>query len=211
MIKLSIVVPNYNKCKYIKQMLDSLEPQLTDEVEVIYIDDGSTDNSVKIIESHKICNNTNFHLYKWTTNRWVSTARNAGIASAKGKYVTFIDSDDYVLPNYIQTLLSYVDDNQYDLYGFDYIDDPIHKGDAEIERGLCAYIWTGLYRLDYLNKYNIRFDNQFKEQGYGEDVDFYEKFLATNPKCKYTNDKIYAYHLGVENSLSNEDKEEWKR
>ena len=114
-----------------------------------------------------------------------------------------MDSDDYVLDNYINTLLGYIEDGQYDLYGFDYIDD---TGDDEyVERAGCAYVWSGLYRLSYLN--NIRFDNLFSLYGFGEDAFFYDSFKATLPKCKYTKDKIYVYRWDTEGGISNEKNE----
>lgn len=211
-MKLSIIIPNYNKEKYLKQLLDSLYDNINNtkfknQIEIIFIDDCSTDNSKKIVLTHKLVNFKNFNYHIFSENCWVAAARNKGIEEAKGDYITFIDSDDYVLPNYIETLISYIDDGECDFYGFDYIDEPVHKCDVKIERVTCAYIWTGLYNREYLNKHKIRFDDNFKYRGYGEDLDFYEKFLATHPKCKYTNDKIYVYHLGVDYSLSSNKKE----
>ena len=94
-MKVSIIVPVYNTELYLRECLDSLLNQTIKNYEVIVIDDGSTDNSLKIIKEYhekypKIIK------YKSIKNGGVSNARNVGISMAKGEYVGFVDSDDYI-------------------------------------------------------------------------------------------------------------------
>lgn len=105
MIKLSIIIPAYNAEPYIYELFDCLNPQITDEVEVMVVDDGS-----KIPVEAK---------YPWIKlhrkeNGGVSTARNYGIEHTSGEYIAFIDADDLVADNYISSLLSKINNEHFD-------------------------------------------------------------------------------------------------
>lgn len=117
-MKLSVIIPVYNSEKYIKRCLDSLEQQtISNELEVIIINDGSTDKSGKIIEKYK--NRFKSFKYEVIENNGVSNARNVGMSLASSEYITFLDSDDYVSPNFYESLLK--DANKYDLIVAGYI------------------------------------------------------------------------------------------
>lgn len=107
MIRLSIIIPCYNAEPYIYELLDTLTPQITDEVEVILIDDGST----KPIE----CDIEGVTVYR-QKNGGVSKARNKGIDVAKGEIISFIDADDLISPNYVSYIIGRADEE------WDYID-----------------------------------------------------------------------------------------
>ena len=105
MIKLSIIIPYYNCKEYTDELLSCLDKQITDEVEVILIDDGS-----KIPYSTK---------YEWIKiirqeNGGASVARNTGLDSASGEYIAFIDADDMVAENYISAILGKIAEEQFD-------------------------------------------------------------------------------------------------
>jgi glycosyltransferase involved in cell wall biosynthesis len=93
--RISIIVPVYNTEKYLKKCLDSLVNQSLKDIEIIIINDGSTDNSQNIIDEYK---NKYPKLIKSyiKENGGLSDARNFGLAKAKGEYIGFVDSDDYV-------------------------------------------------------------------------------------------------------------------
>ena len=92
-IKVSIVVPIYNTKEYLKNCIDSLLDQSLDCMEIILVDDGSTDGSSQLIDQYQNISNIKiFH----RTNSGVSAARNYGISQAEGQYIGFVDSDDYV-------------------------------------------------------------------------------------------------------------------
>ena len=92
MIDISVIIPVYNAGPLIKRCLDSVLAQKGDYTyEVLLIDDGSTDDSVDIIKSY---NNTKFKIFQ-QKNAGPATARNKGIKEAQGKYITFLDADDY--------------------------------------------------------------------------------------------------------------------
>lgn len=99
----SIVVPVYNVEKYLKECVESILLQSYTNFELILVDDGSTDNSGKICDSYR--NNTKVKVIH-KQNAGLGLARNTGIEEAKGKYVTFIDSDDYWFPNALEELMT---------------------------------------------------------------------------------------------------------
>ena len=106
MIKLSIVIPAYNAEPYIYELLDRLEPQITDEVQVIVIDDCSK----KPLNINKPW----VEFYKNDKNRGVSYTRNRGIELSKGLCIHFIDADDMVASNYVQYIINLIDTKEFD-------------------------------------------------------------------------------------------------
>ena len=117
MKKISVIVPIYNVEKYLKRCLDSLVTQTYKEIEIILVNDGSTDGSTDIIEEYEgdhrivVINKENGGL---------SSARNAGMQVLSGDYVMFIDGDDYIDIDGIERLVKHVDDNT-ELILFPYI------------------------------------------------------------------------------------------
>lgn len=108
-IDISIIIPVYNAGKLIKRCLDSIYDQHGDyNYEVIVIDDGSTDNSVSIIKTHPVYNRIKLISQ---VNQGPSVARNKGIMQAKGKYLAFIDADDYWFPDFINKTISFLEKN----------------------------------------------------------------------------------------------------
>ena len=107
MIRLSIIIPCYNAEPYIYELLDTLTPQITEEVEILIIDDGSTNPVECDIEGVKV--------YR-QENGGVSKARNKGIDVAKGEIISFIDADDLVSPNYVSYIIGRADEE------WDYMD-----------------------------------------------------------------------------------------
>lgn len=101
-IAVSVIVPVYNTEKYLKDCLDSLERQTLKNIEVIIVNDGSTDGSLSIAEDY-LDRNDNFLLIN-RPNGGLSAARNTGMRHAKGEYVYFLDSDDYLLDNALELL-----------------------------------------------------------------------------------------------------------
>lgn len=107
-MKLSIIIPVYNVEKHISRCLESLFNQdlNEDEYEVLIIDDGSKDNSINLVEQHYLPSHKNIFVHR-RENQGVGAARNKGLDLAKGKYIYFIDPDDYLADNVLKTLLDY--------------------------------------------------------------------------------------------------------
>lgn len=106
MCKLSIIVPVYNTSKHLKKCIDSLLVQKIDDVEILVINDGSTDNSDAILEEY--AKQEKITYYK-KENTGVADTRNFGISKANGKYILFVDSDDYIKEDVIKELEEYID------------------------------------------------------------------------------------------------------
>lgn len=108
---ISIIIPIYNSEKYLGMMVESVLQQTYTDFELILVDDGSTDDSVAMVESFARQDSRVRVIHK--LNGGVSSARNAGIEVATGEYVVFWDNDDYVYPDYLGVLMSQIGD--YDL------------------------------------------------------------------------------------------------
>ena len=100
----SIIVPIFNVENYLEFCLDSISKQLYDNLEVLLINDGSTDNSVKIAK-HYVKNDSRFILYN-KENGGSSSARNFGLDRINGEFICFIDSDDYISENFISDFIT---------------------------------------------------------------------------------------------------------
>ena len=108
MINLSIIVPVYNTSQYLKKCLNSILVQAKEQIEIIVINDGSNDNSEEIIQKYKN-ENPNLIKYYKKENTGIADTRNFGISKAIGKYILFVDSDDYIKENLIEELEKYID------------------------------------------------------------------------------------------------------
>lgn len=112
-MKLSVIIPVYNVAKYIEQCLMSVLNQTIDDMEVLLVDDCGTDNSIEIIENiiKNYTGDISINILHHKKNRGLSAARNTGIEAAKGEYISFVDSDDYISPNMMEQLLNELEGN----------------------------------------------------------------------------------------------------
>ena len=99
----SVIVPTYNNEKYLANCLNSLLAQTFQDFEIIDIDDGSTDQTTKLLETYK----ANPHIRVHTQpNSGISAARNQGLKLSRGQFISFVDSDDCVNPNFLEKLIA---------------------------------------------------------------------------------------------------------
>ena len=110
---ISIIVPIYNRGKWLPNCLDSISSQTFKDWECILVNDGSTDNSLEIAQEYA-ANDARFIVFS-QENQGVSAARNLGLDHAKGKWVTFVDSDDEIAPDYLEILHKLGEENNADL------------------------------------------------------------------------------------------------
>lgn len=115
-IKISVIIPVYNVEKYLVECLDSVINQTFTDIEIICVNDGSTDNSLVILENY--ANKDSRIKIISQENKGVSCARNTGIAFSNGKYIYFIDSDDYLELDALNKLYNLAEDNSLDLIMF---------------------------------------------------------------------------------------------
>lgn len=220
---ISIIVPIYNVDKYLNQCLESIKKQTYRNLEIILVDDGSTDNSSKICL--KFVKDDNRFLYFHKENGGLSSARNYGFNCAGGDYICFIDSDDFISENYISDLYSEFVQTGIDIVICDYLifDEKKnrfygHKNKALIttkiydsknknelledlfrNKSYFMPVWKNMYRTSFLKQYKLSFVSE--REVYTEDQVFNlaAYYSANKIVCI---DKPLFYHRIVSGSLS---------
>ena len=208
--QISIIVPVYNVAPYLRRCLDSLVSQVFLSQEIILIDDGSTDGSSDILKEN--AEKYSFiHLFLHE-NRGAADARNTGIEEAKGKYIGFVDSDDWIEPDMFSKLIFAAEQDNADIvqcsFFHEYAKQNItvpHDNSAQIKilsqtHGLLkgaeelllddGTVWNRIFLREMLIKNNIRFD---KRMSFGEDVFFYWTALCSAQKIKAIPNRLYHY------------------
>lgn len=172
-IKISVVVPVYNVEKYIGQCLDSLVTQTLKEIEIICINDGSKDYSLKILREYEAKDSRIRVIDK--QNEGISAARNQGISLANGEYISFIDSDDWVDKNYLAELYSAAKKYNSDIacssiirvtgnrkrnkliYTKEEFSRDSDKKNELTNAPIYSYVWNKIYKRDKLVASNVKF------------------------------------------------------
>lgn len=184
-IKLSIVIPYYKCYEYTKKLLNILIPQLTDETEVVLIDDGC--NETKLDEYKDKINIT--HLKE---NKGGGYACNKGIELSKGRYVGFIDADDYVSNDYIESLIWAINDNPTDVIYLDWQD--TFTG-AIIKRPDNYAPWKAIYKKEIMPRF-------CESHKYHFDVAFYDELKRKGFNRSYVDKLLYFYNSVRPGNLS---------
>nr|WP_239534446.1 CDP-glycerol glycerophosphotransferase family protein [Priestia taiwanensis] len=215
----SVIVPIYNAEKYVVECLDSLVEQSLENIEVLLINDGSTDNSQTIAEEY-VTNHP--HLFQLINkeNGGVASARNRGLTVATGEYVAFLDPDDYVLPNTYRVMYLKSRNTQSDTFignircfnttrtwGIPYMAKLFDKELPEVrhiktnpELGLSASSCNKLFKRNFLERHHIQFD---EEISVGEDLLFTQQCLyLSNHTCVANINSLNYRVIQSEASLS---------
>ena len=214
--KVSIIIPVYNVEQYLRQCLDSVCNQTFKDIEIIVVNDCSPDNSLQIIKEYQQKDNR-IVLLDLKENIGLGFARNEGMKVAKGKYITFVDSDDWVTKDYVEVLYNTIEKYNYDVispdfYEYDNITQKISKSKhpkdfynisistIDIKQKLLCkehiHYVRKIYRLKFLKDNNIIFKlNKL------EDTPFtWECILKTN-KFMFIDNKIYYYRTNRKGSV----------
>ena len=152
----SVIVPVYNAKKWIGRCLNSIKNQTYSDIEVIVVDDGSVDGGRTIAE-RIACDDKRFRVYP-NSNHGVGYTRNFGISKAKGEYLAFVDSDDYIAQDYIETLLHhFTDETDLVICGYNEVAADENNKDKIIkEHVLNAGVYKYLTGDIYNDFYNVR-------------------------------------------------------
>ena len=210
MVDISIIVPIYNASKYLKKCLDSLVNQTKKELEFILINDGSTDDSESIIKSYS---DDRIKYFK-RSNHGIGKTRNFGINNASGKYIMFLDSDDYLEENACEVLYKKIEKEKLDVVVCDfYRVDSNSKEEEKIisfkntklknNPNLLLNInlapWNKIYRSDLLKDNNINFIEDLKY----EDAPFVALALLKSKKIGKVDKPLinYTIHDSSETTL----------
>lgn len=190
MIKVSIIIPVYNTSKYLPRCLDSVISQSLKDIEIICINDGSTDDSLNILKKYHDVDNRIIILN--LQNGGVARARNAGIKKAIGEFIGFVDSDDYVDNNYFENL--YNQANDYDMIR------GIRVVNNKHAKNPYGCLVPSIIRRQFLLKNNLFFPNK----KVGEDSTLKRWILNHTNKVLETKDvNVYYHYEKRAGSLSN--------
>ena len=210
--KITVIVPVYNVENYLQKCLDSLLSQTYKNLEIIVVNDGSTDNSGNICQEY--AQKDNRIIYIETENSGQSAARNFGLDRMTGSYVTFVDSDDWVEQDYAEVLYKKLMEYQADIavanyysynesegmYYFHIFGDSYYEKvydnvsifenlyeSSEMKSFALISVWGTLYRADLFS--DLRFD----KGKLGEDGYLNQKIYLLAKKTVYLNKGLYAY------------------
>ncbi len=167
MKKVSIIIPVYNGEKFIKRLLSNVYSQTYGDIELIVVNDGSKDSSYKLLEecSYKAPSNVVTRIID-KPNGGISDSRNRGLGVAEGEYIVFIDQDDRIKTNYISTLVSEIEKEDYDILisGYSLVDNDSKVIDRWVLNPKKEYSkyriiapWARIFRKDIIDKNHIRF------------------------------------------------------
>lgn len=219
----SVIVPIYNNERDLKRCVDSIVNQTYKKIEIILIDDGSTDNSASICDEYMKIDNRIKVIHK--KNGGVSQSRNFGLKESTGKKIIFVDSDDYIANNYIERLMTYekldlvisgyftVSDKgkkQYMVKNSKYMDkkDILKDLTRKNEINFYSVPYLKLFDKNIIDKNNIRFNEQIE---YGEDTCFVYEYISKIENLQFINEALYFNNISREESLSRKKRDDvWK-
>lgn len=212
MAKVSLIVPIYNSSKYLNKCIDSLINQSFKDIEIILINDGSTDESEKIIKKF----NDKRIKYISKKNEGIGKTRNRGIKEATGEYIAFVDSDDYLNEHFCEYMYKKASTDSCDLvicnffedrgnlYGIKFTDfeDTSLKENPKLINNINLGPCNKLYSLKLLKNNNIYFEENLKY----EDAPFVVKALKYANKIGKINDYLTYYVIHENSETTTRDK-----
>lgn len=199
----SVIVPIYNVERYLNCCLDSILTQTYTDFELLLVDDGSNDKSGEICDAYANQDQRIRVFHK--NNEGVSSARNLGVQQAKGEWITFVDSDDWLEHRYLE---SFLQDSDLCVQGFYSGDVRISYDKAFVEKNVGVFYlkhsyvsgpYCKLFKRDIIQKNHLSFD---LELAYGEDILFLMQYALYCHNMRVVEYVGYHYRKSVENSLS---------
>ena len=217
-VAVSVIVPVYNTARYLNQCVDSIINQTLKDIEIIFVDDGSTDNSVEILRQYQAKDNRIQIIQQ--QNQYAGVARNRGMQEAKGKYLSFLDSDDFFDLNMLKDCYLCAEKNQADIviFGYKQYDDKLQaiighnieqgryfpKGvfaaddlGENLYQAVNPAPWNKLFRREFVEAHHLRFEPIKKSN------DMYFTFVAL-PQAErmvYLDKKYVTYRSGNPESI----------
>ena len=228
-VKVSVIVPVYNVEKYLDRCLDSIINQTLNEIEIILVDDGSTDSSGEKCDEYKKKDLRIKVIHK--KNKGLGYARNSGLKVATGKYIAFVDSDDYIDKRMFESLYRYAEDNKCEMalcYGNKRVNEKgeecdsqgiksarVYEGkeikekllldiigskpDDKVDAIIGVSVWKGIYLRQIFEKNNIKFCSE--RVFISEDAIFQLDFIPHINRAIVIPESYYYYYMNL-SSLS---------
>lgn len=203
----SVIMPVYNGERYLRECLDSVVNQTLKNIEIICVDDGSTDGSLSILREYAsqdpritILAQENLH---------AGVARNAGLTVARGEYLSFLDCDDKIKPSAYETLVKCIEENKDDLVlcGWNFIaNNPADQSGCSsnylnfsgkvnltdnVKKNMNFEIWNKLFKRYLVDSNDIKFSSAH----FGEDVVFTFQYLMYCKSIFFLNEQLYLYRI----------------
>ena len=222
MPKVSVIIPVYNAQRYLKECLDSVINQTLKDIEIICVDDGSTDNSLAILREYAAKDNRIMVLTQ--SNQYAGVARNNGLAKAAGEYVYFLDADDWMELSALEQMVALIEEKKVPLIKFRawlYDDEKkviVQGGYTDYRSVISCYLdnyvclnekdvynllklpdspWTGFYNRSFLQENHIYFDPFIC----ANDTGFWFRCIAHVDRVWFSSKRFLYHRRGVGQSL----------
>ncbi len=214
---LSVIIPVYNAETFLGECLASVCSQSFANIEIICVDDGSTDKSMSILQEWQSKDKRILIIQQ--TNNGPSAARNRGIKMAKGEYITFVDADDIVCKDIYTKSFLQIKDNNLDIYFFAFKSFPdgsikithfpsdvvmgyheLFESNEHIQsyNSLC-FNWRFIYKYSIIKNNHLRFDEQIR---YGEDMIFNIDAICKSQRIMVSDEPLYLYRKNPSGAMS---------
>lgn len=208
----SVVIPAYNVSNYIEKCVESVRNQTYKNLEIILIDDGSTDSTPMILD--KISKQDDRILVIHNSNRGVSATRNCGISKARGDYITFVDGDDFLAEDFVEYFTSIMDETAADFcvsencitkqgdasgdYSYKSIDADKMVG-LLLSPRIVVGCWNKMFKTSFIKNNNLFF---VEKLSYGEGLNYICRCAQLSQKSVLTQYKGYYYRRNNESSAT---------
>lgn len=220
-VDISVIVPAYNCQDTIKNCLDSILNQtIANRIEIVVINDGSTDGTAQILSEY-----SDKYPYSISVitqaNSGAAKARNKGILSAAGKYIGFVDADDYIEPDMYELMLSKMSDNtdlvmcgRYNTYTDKTIikRNPLEFDGTSVDNNpkllsrISTFVWDKLFRHNVIIENNVFFPEEFQ---YAEDYYFLQSYILNSRSVCVIEKPLYHYMLNSPESATGKCSTKW--
>lgn len=207
--KVSIIIPVYNAQKYLGKLIECLSSQTLKEIEYIFVNDCSTDNSLNMICDFEKRNKDRVIIINLNENQGPGGSRNIGLNYARGEYIAFADSDDYMQSDMYEELYNKAKEGNYDLVECGYYNERKNKnmmlwdksmdGNVTFDNRvkmilLCGFLWSKLFKRDIIFNSNIDFITKIQL----EDVDFLSRIYLRVNKVGVLEKYLYHYRNDID-------------
>ena len=199
---ISILITNYNKEKYITYILGVLLNHNTSDIEIILIDDASTDSSLKTINDFlaemEEFKQDNIYIIKHSVNKGVAYTKQEALDMAKGDFFIYLDADDFISEDYVETLTSYAKSNKGLIYNFG-----VRMYPCGTTVQFSFSLWNKLFSKKVISLYDFKFNTNLKNM---DDVEVWNRISTNYPEIYdnivYVDKIIYFYNILSDNTLT---------